>query len=82
MSVRWPSLLLLRARREAQDVTVLFCDLAGSTALGESDGSGGVAGAVGPVLRADEGDRRVAWRHGGEVHRRRGDGGVRGAGGA
>ncbi len=42
--------------------------------------SGGVAGAAGALLRADEGDRRVARRHGREVHRRRGDGGVRGAG--
>ena len=41
------------------------------------DGSGGVAGAIGALLRADEGDRRVARRHGGEVHRRCGDGGVR-----
>ena len=44
------------------------------------DRSGGSAGAAGPVLRADEGDRRVARRQRGEVHRRRRDGRVRRAG--
>ena len=40
----------------------------------------GAAGAAGPLLRADEGDRRAARRLGGEVHRRCGHGGVRRAG--
>jgi hypothetical protein len=44
---------------------------------GGADGSGSAAGAVGALLRADESDCRVARRHGGEVHRRCGDGGVR-----
>ena len=44
---------------------------------GRVDGSGGAAGAAGAVLRADEGDRRGTRRHGREVHRRRGDGGLR-----
>ena len=43
---------------------------------------GGAAGAARPLLRADEGDRRVARRLGGEVHRRRGDGRLRRPGGA
>ena len=46
------------------------------------DRPGGAARAAGALLRADEGDRRVARRHGGEVHRRRGDGGVRHPAGA
>ena len=41
---------------------------------------GGAARAARPLLRADEGDRRAARRHGREVHRRRGDGRVRRAG--
>ena len=41
---------------------------------------GGAAGAARPLLRADEGDRRAPRRHGREVHRRRGDGGLRRAG--
>ena len=65
------------SREVRKTVTVLFCDLTGSTALGESDRSGGAARAAGALLRSDEGDHRVARRHGGEVHRRCGDGGVR-----
>ena len=39
--------------------------------------SRGDAAHDGPLLRGDPADRRAARRHGGEVHRRRGDGGVR-----
>ena len=67
-----------QAREVRKMVTVVFCDVVGSTALGESDGSGGAAGSVGALLRADEGDHRVARWVGGEVHRGCGDGCVRG----
>ena len=51
-------------------VTVLFCDVVGSTALGRVGRSGGAAGAARPLLRADEGDRRA---HGGTVEKFIGD---------
>ena len=67
-----------RRAPQGRDGAVLRCGrLDGARGV---DGSGGAAGAAGAVLRADEGDRRVARRVGGEVHRRCGDGGVRSAG--
>ena len=67
-------------REQRKTVTVLFCDVTGSTELGREARSGDVAGAARPLLRAHEGDRRAPRRHGREVHRRRGDGRVRRAG--
>ena len=68
------------SREQRKTVTVLFCDVTGSTALGESTRPGGASRRPCPLLRAHEGHRRVARRHGGEVHRRRGDGRLRRAG--
>ena len=68
------------AREQRKTVTVLFCDVTGSTALGETTRPGGAAGAARPLLRADEGDRRAPRRDGREVHRRRRDGRLRRAG--
>ena len=68
------------AREQRKTVTVLFCDVTGSTALGERLDPETLRGADGALLRAMRGDRRAPRRHGREVHRRRGDGRVRRAG--
>ena len=64
------------AREVRKIVTVLFCDVAGSTALGERP-TRRRCGADGPLLRGIARDPRAARRHGREVHRRRGDGRLR-----
>ena len=62
---------------ERKVVTVLFADLVGFTAgLGAARPRGRRA-ILSPVLRAAAGRARAPRRHGGEVHRRRGDGGLR-----
>ena len=58
-------------------VTVLFCDVVGSTALGESVDPEALQGLLARYFERMKADRRVPWGLGGEVHRRRGDGGVR-----
>ena len=68
--------------RGSQDGDGAVLRLDGLDGARGADRSGGAAGAAGALLRADEGDRRVARRHGREVHRRRGDGGVRRSRGA
>ena len=63
-------------------MTVLFCDVTGSTALGESLDPEALRALL---ARYFERMKAIVERHGGtrgEVHRRRGDGGVRRAGGA
>ena len=65
------------SHEQRKTVTVVFCDLAGSTALGESVDPERLRALLAPLLRADEGDRRASRRQRGEVHRRRRDGRVR-----
>ena len=67
-------------REQRKTVTVLFCDVTGSTALGESTDPEALRALLARYFERMQGDRRVAWRDGGEVHRGCGDGGVRGAG--
>ena len=64
------------AREQRKVVTVLFCDLVGSTALGEST-TRGAARAHAPLLRGSSRHPRAARRHRREVRRRRGHGRVR-----
>ena len=63
-SLRWSD-----GREQRKTVTVLFCDVTGSTALGESLDPE-TWGPARPVLRADDGDRRA---HGGTVEKFIGD---------
>ena len=70
---------VLRGRAPAAErrlVSVLFADLVGfTTALGDSRRRGG-AGAAVSLLRHGRATDRALRRHGREVHRRRGDGGL------
>ena len=74
----------LREPRHEQrkTVTVLFCDVTGSTALGESTDPEALRALLARYFERMKGDRRVARRHGGEVHRRRGHGRLRRPAGA
>ena len=65
------------SREQRKTVTVRFCDVTGSTALGESTDPEALQRHTRPLLRADEGHRRVPRRNRGEVHRRRGHGRLR-----
>ena len=58
-------------------MTILFTDVADSTALGERHRARGGQARDAAVLRVGLGRRRAPWRHGREVHRRCRDGGVR-----
>ena len=58
-------------------MTVVFCDLTGSTALGDGTDPEALRATMRGVLRRDADDPRAARRDGREVHRRCGDGGVR-----
>ena len=58
-------------------VTVVFCDLVGSTALGESTDPEALRAVLARYFERMKGIVERARRHGGEVHRRCGDGGVR-----
>ena len=58
-------------------VSVLFCDLVGFTATSESADPEEVQARIAPYHDADARADRGVRRHGGEVHRRRGDGGLR-----
>ena len=51
------------SREQRKTVTVLFCDVTGSTALRRVDRPGGAPRAARALLRAHEGHRRVARRH-------------------
>ena len=58
-------------------MTVLFCDVTGSTAMGERLDPESTRRVMSPLLRGDARGDRAPRRHGREVHRRRGHGGVR-----
>ena len=64
-------------RRERKVVTVVFCDLVGFTARAESMDPEDVEALLAPVPRARSRRARAPWRHGREVHRRRGHGALR-----
>ena len=68
------------AREERKVVTVLFCDLVGFTAKAEQLDPEDVRAVLAPVPRPPPRRARAPRRHGGEVHRRRGDGALRRAG--
>ena len=67
------------AREERKVVTVLFADLVGFTSRAEQLDPEDVRAILGPYHAAAAGGARAARRHGGEVHRRRGHGALRGA---
>jgi hypothetical protein len=58
------------SREHRKTVTVLFCEVTGSTELGESTDPEALRGAAGPVLRADE---AIVESHGGTVEKFIGD---------
>ena len=65
------------AKEERKVVTVLFADLVGFTGRSEQLDPEDVRGAARAVLRAPARGARALRRHRREVHRRRGDGGLR-----
>ena len=65
------------SREQRKVVTVLFCDITGSTALGERLDPEALRTLLARYFERMKGDRRAPRRHGREVHRRRGDGGLR-----
>ena len=69
------------ARRRAEGRHVLFCDLIGSTAQAEQLDPEDVRALQRPYFARTHGDRAIR-RHRREVHRRRGHGRLRCAGGA
>ena len=58
-------------------VTVLFCDLTGSTAIGDRTDPEALRALMNRYYDDRARRARAPWRDGGEVRRRRGDGGVR-----
>ncbi|MBA3366011.1 MAG: zinc-ribbon domain-containing protein [Actinobacteria bacterium] len=72
----------VRAREQRKTVTVLFCDLTGSTALGETLDPERLRALLARYFEAMKGDRRAPRRQRREVHRRRRDGRLRRADGA
>ena len=71
-----------RTREERKTITVVFVDLVGFTARAEQLDPEDVRARALAVPRARPRRARAARRHGREVHRRRGDGRLRRAGGA
>ncbi len=73
---------LAAGARVRKTVTIVFSDVVGSTALGERLDPEALQDVIGALRRRDAAGGRAARRPGREVHRRRGDGRVRGAGAA
>ena len=69
------------AREVRKVVTVLFCDLTGSTAIGERTDPEALRALMNRYYDAARGRARAPRRHGGEVRRRCGDGRLRDPGG-